>query len=91
MFQESKARSERVKETELTLRFRKAEELSTDGREFSLRADMSEILGEYGPGVYTVVLIAELEELSSGEPDTAILEYSIFHEVQAPTGYGTTR
>ena len=91
MFQESKARSERVKETELTLRFRKAEELSTDGREFSLRADMSEILGEYGPGVYMVVLIAELEELSSGEPDTAILEYSIFHEVQAPTGYGTTR
>ena len=31
------------------------------------------------------------EELSSGEPDTAILEYSIFHDVRAPTGYGTTR
>ena len=30
-------------------------------------------------------------ELSSGEPDLAILECSIFHEVQAPTGYGTAR
>ena len=43
------------------------------------------------PGVYTVVLIAELGESSGGEPDTPILEYSIFHEVKAPTGYGTTR
>ena len=42
-------------------------------------------------GVYTVVLIAELEEKSMGEPDTVISEYSIFHGVRAPGGYGRER
>ena len=87
MFQESKERSERVRETELSMSVRKARELTVDGREFSLRADMTELLEEWGPGVYTVVLIAELEGRSAGEPDTAISEYSIFHEVRVPTGY----
>ncbi len=88
MFQESKDRSELVRETELTLSVRKARELTVNGREFYLKADMTELLDEYGPGVYTVVLIAELEEKSRGEPDTVISEYSIFHEVRAPRTYG---
>ncbi len=88
MFEESKERSETLRETELTLSIRKARELTVDGREFYLRTDMSELLDERGPGVYTVVLIAELEEKSMGEPDTVISEYSIFHEVKAPEGYG---
>ncbi len=88
MFQESKDRSELVRETELSLMVRKAQELTADGREFSLRADVSEVLDEHGPGVYTVVLIAELEEKSAGEPDTAVLEYSIFHKVRVPRTYG---
>ena len=87
MFQESKARSERERETELNLSVRKARELTMDGRGFSLRADMTDVLDEWGPGVYTVVLIAALEGMSSGEPDTAILEYSIFHEVRPPRTY----
>ena len=87
IFQDSKERSEQLREKELTLIFRKARELTAEGREFSLRADMSEILTERGPGVYTVVLIAELGERSGGEPDTAILEYSIFHDVRAPRTY----
>ena len=88
MFEESKERSDSVRETELTLSFGKAEEMTARGREFYLRADMSEMLDERGPGVYTVVLIAELEEKSMGEPDTVISEYSIFHEVKAPSIYG---
>ena len=88
MFENSRERSERVQETELTLRFRKAEEMTARGREFYLRADMSEMLDERGPGVYTVVLIAELEGRAGGEPDTVISESSIFHEVRAPGGYG---
>ena len=91
MFEDSRERSEQMQETELTLRFRKAGEMTASGREFSLRADMADLLDERGPGVYTMVLIAELEEISKGEPDTPILEYSIFHEAQAPTGYWTTR
>ena len=88
MFEESKERSESVRETELTLSFRRAEEMTARRREFYIRADMSEMLDERGPGVYTVVLIAELEEKSMGEPDTVISEYSIFHGVKAPEGYG---
>ena len=88
MFEESKVRSEQLRETELTLVFRKAEELTAGGREFSLRADVSGLLEEHGPGVYTVVLIAELEEMPKGEPDTVISEYSIFHEVRASGEYG---
>ena len=87
MFEESREKSEQVRETELTLVFRKAEELTAEGREFHIRADMNGLLDERGPGVYTVVLIAELEETSRGEPDTVISEYSIFHEVRAPAGY----
>ena len=88
MFEESRERSEQFRETELALVFRKAEELTAKGREFHIRADMSRILDERGPGVYTVVLIAELEEISRGEPDTVISEYSIFHEVRPPGDYG---
>ena len=55
-----------MRETDLTLSFRKAEEMTAKGQEFHLRADMSEVLDELGPGVYTVVLIAELEEISRG-------------------------
>lgn len=91
MFEESKARSEQTRETELTLVFRKAEEMTAEGREFSIRADMTGLLDEHGPGVYTVALIAELEGISGGEPDTVISEHSIFHEVRAPTGYGSAR
>ena len=64
MFEESRARSEQLRETELTLVFRKAEVLTAEGREFSLSADMTGLLDEHGPGIYTVVLIAELEEMS---------------------------
>ncbi len=88
MFEESRARSEQTRETELTLVFRKAEDTTAEGREFSIRADMTGLLDEHGPGVYTVVLIAELEEISRGEPDTMISERSIFHKVRAPEGYG---
>ena len=89
MFEDSRERSEQVREAELSLSVRKAQELTVDGREFSLRADMSETLGEYGPGVYTVVLIGELQGISKGEPDTAISEYSIFHDIRTPSTYGS--
>ena len=88
MFEDSRERSEQMQETELTMSFRKAEEMTASGREFSLRADMTDVLDEWGPGVYTVVLIAALEGKSSGEPDTAILECSIFHDVSTPRTYG---
>ena len=90
MFEESKERSETLRETELTLSIRKARELTVDGREFYLRTDMSELLEQHGPGVYTVVLQASLEG-GPEEPDRVISEYSLFHDVRAPVSYDGRR
>ena len=87
VFEESKEESLRLRETEMTLNIRKARELTVDESEFSLAADVSELLEQHGAGVYTVVLIASLEG-GLGEPGTVISEYSIFHGVRAPEGYG---
>ena len=87
VFEESKEKSLQVEETVVTTRFRKAREMTAKGNEFSLVADMSRLLEEHGPGVYTVVLFAQLDE-NSDTPDTAISEYSIFHDVRPPRSYG---
>ena len=62
VFEESREESLRLREIEMTLSFRKAREMTADGGEFSLIADVSELLDEHGAGVYTVVLLASLEE-----------------------------
>ena len=87
IFEESKEESLRLGETEMTLNVRKTRETMAEGRDFALVADVSELLEQHGVGVYTVVLLASLEE-GSGEPETVISEYSIFHGVRAPGGYG---
>ena len=87
IFQESREKSLRLRETEITLSFRKAREMTADGGEFSLVADVSELLEQHGAGVYTLVLLASVEG-GPGEPDTVISEYSIFHGVRSPGGYG---
>ena len=87
IFEDSKEESLRLRETEITLNIRKARELTVDDSEFSLAADVSELLEQHGAGVYTVVLLASLEG-GPGEPGTVISEYSIFRGVRAPEGYG---
>ena len=47
-----------MRETEINLSFRKALEMTANGRGFSLLADTSDLLDEHGVGVYTVVLLA---------------------------------
>ena len=54
-----------------------------DGDKFHVEADVSHVLEENGPGVYTVVLVGDVNV----EPER-ISEYSIFHEVEPPAGYG---
>ena len=81
---ESKERSERIEETEFSVRVLKARDLEAEGREFRLAADLEDLLDEHGPGVYTMALLAELEGTSELQ---AISEYSIFHQVRAPAGY----
>ena len=87
VFEESKEESLRLRETETTLSYRKAQEMTADGREFSVVADVSELLEQHGDGVYTVVLLASLE--GNGKDENQIIsEYSIFQGVRTPGGYG---
>ena len=81
---ESKKRSERIGETEFSIRVVKAQELEVEGRAFWLTADLQDLLDEHGPGVYTVALLAVLEGSDGLE---VISEYSIFHQVRAPRNY----
>ena len=86
LWEESRENSKTTRETELTLRFRKAGEMTAKGSDFSLNADVSELLEEHGPGVYTIVLLAELENAPKNEHQI-ISEYSIFHKVTPPSTY----
>ena len=52
------------------------------GSDFSVVADISGLLSEYGPGVYTVVVWGEI-----GGEDVVIAEYSIFYGVEPPDTY----
>ena len=51
-------------------------------KSFMVVADVSSLLREYGPGVYTVHVWAMLDS-----DDTSVSEYSIFYEMAVPTTY----
>ena len=57
-------------------------ELSKDS--FDVRVSLRSILRQQGPGVYTLVLWANI----GGEKEV-ISEYSIFHDTEPPDGYGS--
>ena len=59
-----------------------AETWIASGTQFAVRADLSAVLAERGPGVYTVLVWGPID----GEFVT-ISRFSIFHEVDAPAGY----
>ena len=64
--------------------------MTADGREFSVVADVSELLEQHGDGVYTVVLLASLE--GNGKDENQIIsEYSIFQGVRTSTAYTPKR
>ena len=50
--------------------------------DFTVTADLSELLSKYGPGVYTILLWGKVD----GE-DVPISQYSIFYEVVPPDTY----
>ena len=61
-----------------------ASEWTARGTDFSVTADISGLLSDYGPGVYTVTLWGEM-----GGEDALISEYSIFHEIEPPDTYSS--
>ena len=81
-----RARSEQVIETEVSFTVMKARDLTVEGREFTLSADVWDLLEEHGPRIYTVALLAELQ--GADDDEQIISEYSIFHKVEPPRVYG---
>ena len=79
--------SDRIRDTSVLLKIMEAQDMTVRGREFTVAADVGELLDEHGAGIYTVTLLAALE--GWGERDIyPIAQYSVFHQVDAPSGYG---
>ena len=74
--------SQDQKEETITVPWITASEWTARGTDFSITADIRDLLDEHGPGVYTILLWGEMD----GE-DVPISEYSIFYEVEPPDTY----
>ena len=81
-WQSAYAASRSLPETPVSMQAVTASTWQVDGINFKVIADLSRILNEHGPGVYTVILWGTV----GGEADI-ISEYSIFHEIPRPDGY----
>ena len=55
-------------------------DVSSDGRAFNIRADLSPILSHYGPGIYTLTIWATT-------PDTYISKYPIWWHIDPTSGH----
>ena len=58
-------------------------DISSDGREFSIRADLSPILSHYGPGIYTVTIWATTPD---GESNP-VAKYPIWWQTMPTSGH----
>ena len=61
-----------------------ASKWQVSGGQFAVNADLSGVLSTHGPGVYTVLLWGSLNGAA-----TVISQYSIFHGLTPPPGYGS--
>ena len=60
-------------------------EWTATGNEFSVRADLGELLSKYGNGVYSLIVWGKI-----GGEDVVISQYSIFHGITPPDTYYPT-
>ena len=63
-----------------------ASEWTANGTAFSVDADISGLLSEHGPGVYTILMWGEI-----GGEDVPVSQYSIFYDTPPPTTYDPSR
>ena len=59
-----------------------ASEWTANGTTFAVKADISEILGRYGDGVYSLMVWGKI-----GGEDVVISQYSLFHGITPPDTY----
>ena len=76
--------SQDLKEQRITVPWITASEWTAQGTDFSVTADVGELLSRHGPSVYTIMLWGEMD----GE-SVPISQYSIFYEVEPPDTYNT--
>ena len=76
----AEARSTSREPVEIMVRWITASTWDVDGDRFRVEANIQPVLDELGPGVYKVVVWANLD----GERET-VSEYSIFHETNLPS------
>lgn len=79
---ETKTLSESIQSRVINVPWIKANEWSVTATGFQVEADVTAVLDEHGPRVYTVVLWAML-----GEEQPVVSQYSIFHEVDPTDTY----
>ena len=79
----SATRGSEPEPTEITGRRITASTWSVGGEAFEVEADIHAVLDQHGPGVYTVVIWANLYS----EKET-VSEYAVFYEVTPPDTYG---
>ena len=68
-------------ETTITGRWVTADEWHVEGSSFSVKADLSDMLVDHGPGVYTIILWGWQPD---ADATIIISEYSIFHRITPP-------
>ena len=78
-YRESLARQPRT----ITVPWITAQTWADNGKEFSVKADLSDVLAKHGDGVYSLVIWGGI----NGE-DAVISEFSIFHGITPPDTYG---
>ncbi|MDE2859915.1 MAG: CAP domain-containing protein [Chloroflexota bacterium] len=86
LWREAYSESRAVKERTITVPWITARRFSIGGGTFSVEADISEVLEQHGPGVYSVIVWGQI----GGTPEV-ISEYSIFHEIEPPPTYDLDR
>ena len=78
--------SQNRKERTVTVPWITTSEWTISGDQFSVTADLSNVLQQHGGGVYTVIVWAR-----TGKERIVVSEYSIFHGVTPPSGYQVGR
>ena len=81
-----RAAQDAVRSETVTAQFITSSKWDVGDDRFDLEADVSDVLQDHGPGVYTVQVWARLD----GEMEI-ISRYAIFHEVDVPEGYGAEK
>ena len=82
LWEDARASSQRIVPIPVVVSDITASEWQVNGGKFSVKADLSGILDDHGPGVYTLLLWGTLDYEAE-----VVSQYSIFYGIRPPDGY----